>query len=130
MTKPAILALAALPLALAACSMDGPGSAPASKVPAARVTGEALNCVPIVRLHESRIRDNRTIDFMTSARTGWRNTLPYDCPGLRSNDAFGYSTSLSELCSTDMIWVIEQAGGPHRGPSCGLGKFVPIELER
>lgn len=125
----AILPLLIAPLALVACNQEGPARTTAV-APAARVVGEAVSCVPLTAFDSTRIRDNRTIDFMRTGTKGWRNTLPYDCPGLRSADAFTYETSLSQLCSTDMIHVLEQAGGPHRGAACGLGKFVPVELSR
>ncbi|MEO5587657.1 MAG: hypothetical protein ABIQ81_08200 [Novosphingobium sp.] len=76
------------------------------------------------------MRDDRTIDFMRTSRQGWRNTLPYGCPGLAAQNAFSYKTSTSELCSVDIIYVLETAGGLRRGAGCGLGQFVPIELDR
>ena len=122
------IALALAPLALAACTQQRPAERPAVS-PAARVTGEGESCIPIHMIRESRVRDDWTIDFMRDGKRAWRNTLPQRCSGLRAADAFGYSTSLSQLCSTDIIWVLEQTGGPRRGASCGLGKFVPVELE-
>ena len=122
--------LAAIPLALAACTQQRPSDRPAV-APAAKVVGNAEDCVPLNQLHESRIRDDGTIDFIRSGRRAWRNTLPQACPGLRSADAFTYKTSLSQLCSTDIIYVLERTGGSlQRGAGCGLGKFVPVELEK
>ena len=114
------------PLALAA----GPSERPAAS-PAAKVTGEAVNCIPRSRVRETRIRDDWTIDFMRDSRTGWRNTLPNRCSGLRSNNGFGYRASTSQICSTDIVHVLVNIGGtPSRGSACGLGQFVPIEIER
>lgn len=116
--------LIAAPLALAA----GPSERPAVS-PAAKVTGEPTNCIPRSRFRETRIRDDWTIDFMRDNRTGWRNTLPNRCPGLRSANAFGYRASTSQVCSTDMVHVVTSIGGmPSRGAACGLGQFVPIEI--
>lgn len=117
-------------LALTGCYDSRPEDTPRNTVPAARITGAAVSCIPLSRIDTTRVRDDRTIDFLSSSRKGWRNTLPYGCPGLRSNDGFSYETSLSQLCSSDVIHVIEQADGPHRGAACGLGQFVPIELAR
>lgn len=120
-----------LGLALAGCMQADAASGPyRSNAPAARVTGEPVSCVRINQFNETRVRDDHTVDFMRNSRQGWRNTLPNGCPGLAVQNAFTYKTSTSELCSVDVIYVLETAGGLSRGPACGLGKFVPIELER
>lgn len=120
--------------ALAGCDTYGtdmPGRHYASDVPAAHITGPAVSCIPLASISESRVRDGRTIDFLTSSHAGWRNVLPYDCPSLATERAFSYETSLSQLCSTDIIHVIDTVGGGvHRGASCGLGHFTPIDLRR
>jgi hypothetical protein len=114
---------------LAACTQSEPRDRPPVS-PAARITGEAESCIPLAQVRESRVRDDWTIDFIRDGRRAWRNTLPNRCPGLRAENGFTYETSLSQLCSTDIIYVLETAGGLHRGPGCGLGRFVPVELER
>ena len=129
MKPQAYLMLALSPLALAACSQEGPAERPAV-APAARVVGEPASCIPLAQLTETRVRDDWTIDFVSSGKRAWRNTLTSRCPGLRSANAITYETSLSQLCSTDIVYVLETAGGLHRGPACGLGKFVPVELEK
>ncbi|MCW1383305.1 hypothetical protein OLX02_10765 [Novosphingobium sp. KCTC 2891] len=121
---------AAAIVALSACAPtttrgnDGHGK----DVPAARPTGAALSCLPLAQISESRVRDDWTIDFRTLGNKWYRNTLPYRCSGLGFEQAFSYATSQSQLCSTDIITVI-QTGTPagSRG-SCGLGQFQPIEL--
>ena len=125
-----ILILAVAPLALGACSYDRP-SAPPPPAPAAKVVGEAQSCIPITQISSTRIRDDWTIDFMGPGDKVWRNTLPNRCPGLKSDDAFTYETSLSQLCSTDIIHVLRTgAGRLERGAGCGLGQFVPVSLEK
>ena len=94
---------------------------PISKAVAA--TGQS--CVQLSQIREARVVNDRTIDFYLSGRQVLRNTLPNACPGLGFERAFTYSTSLSQLCSVDIITVIIQGGGPQRGASCGLGSFVP-----
>jgi len=124
------LALSFVPLALAACTNQRPAERPPVS-PAARITGPAVSCIPIMAARESRIRDDWTIDFISAGNRGWRNTLPNRCNGLKSRDAFTYETSLTQLCSSDIIYVLENYGGTlQRGAGCGLGEFVPIELER
>jgi hypothetical protein len=115
--------------ALAACVEEPPERPPVS--PAARVAGQPASCIPLASITTTRIRDDWTIDFIRGAggNSGWRNTLPNRCPGLKSADAFTYDTSLSQLCSTDIIYVLERVGGDlQRGVGCGLGQFVPVEL--
>ena len=40
-------------------------------------------------------------------------------------DCFAYEADVGQLCSIDMISVI-QRGAAGRGPRCSLGKFVPV----
>ncbi len=118
------------PLALAACTQDRPAQAPAVS-PAAQAIGPAVRCIPITMISSTRIRNDYTIDFMGAGNKVWRNTLTGRCPGLKSADAFSYRTSLSQLCNTDIIRVLDRVGGtPQPGASCGLGEFVPVKLER
>ncbi len=99
-----------------------------NEVPAAAVTGPAQDCVPITRLRNSEVRNDRVIDFMTSSKRGYRVTLDQACPNLGFERAFTYSTSLSQLCKQDIITVLYRGGGLQRGASCGLAPFQPIEL--
>ena len=99
----------------------------ASPVPAAALAaaGKEVGCVPLQNIRESRVIDDKTIDFILRDGRVLRNTLPYSCPSLGFEKAFSYATSLSQLCSVDIITVIQQGGGIRTGASCGLGKFVP-----
>lgn len=95
--------------------------ATASPVPAVA----ARSCVSLSAISEARVIDDSTIDFHMRDGTVLKNTLPHSCPSLGFEKAFTYATSLSQLCSVDIISVIQQSGGPQIGASCGLGKFVP-----
>jgi hypothetical protein len=98
-------------------------------LPEARETGPAISCVSLNQIRESRVRNDRVIDFRTSGKRWYRNTLPHSCPSLGFEERFAYKTSLSQLCSVDVITVLHSYGnGLDRGASCGLGKFQPIEL--
>lgn len=88
--------------------------------------GAAEDCVSITAIRNTRVRDDRTIDFYMSGRKVYRNTLPQSCPGLGSDRAFSYETSLSRLCSLDIITVLRASSPVPRGASCGLGKFQPV----
>lgn len=121
--------------AVVAISLAGCGEKPAVErpavSPAARVVGEPQNCIQRTHYRETRVRDDWTIDFLRDSRSGWRNTLPNRCPGLRSSDAFTFRTSINQICSTDIINVLQMVGSrPTQGAGCGLGRFAPIEIER
>ncbi|WP_231639363.1 hypothetical protein [Sphingomonas profundi] len=88
---------------------------------------KAENCVQIVQIRETRVRDDSTIDFYMRDGRIYRNTLPNSCPQLGFEESFSYATSLSQLCSVDIITVLNRTGGGlMRGASCGLGSFVPV----
>ncbi|WP_242186725.1 hypothetical protein [Sphingomonas sp. CARO-RG-8B-R24-01] len=97
-------------------------------IPVATSEGKPVDCIPLTQIRESRVRDDRTIDFVMSGRKVYRNTLPYACPSLGSEQRFSYATSLSQLCSSDIITVLYQTPDLMRGPSCGLGQFQPATL--
>ena len=115
---PATLAAA---LALAACS--APETAPPPAAAAPSTAGE--RCISLAAIRNTKVVDDSTIDFHMRDGRILRNTLPHSCPSLGFEEAFTYSTSLSQLCSTDIISVVHQGGGPRLGASCGLGSFVP-----
>ncbi len=87
--------------------------------------GKPQSCIPLTQIRETRVRDDQTIDFYMNGRQVYRNRLPNSCPELGFEESFGYETSLSELCSTDIITVLRK-GSLMRGASCGLGQFTPI----
>lgn len=90
--------------------------------------GKAVNCVQLRQIQHTHVRDDRTIDFHMLGGKIYRNTLPNSCPGLGFEESFTYKTSLSQLCSVDIITVLHPAGGNlDRGASCGLGQFQPMK---
>ncbi len=91
-------------------------------------TGKPVDCIPLSSIRNSNVRDDRTIDFEVSNRKIYRNTLPQSCPSLGFEKRFSYRTSLSQLCSVDIITVLTNNGpGLQPGASCGLGKFQPMQ---
>jgi hypothetical protein len=117
----------AFAFALAGCASE-PQRPPVS--PAATVIGRPQSCISLQQLRETRIRDDWTIDFIAESGRVWRNTLTSRCSGLKVGNSFSYETSLSQLCNTDIIYVLEPAVDLHRGPACGLGEFVPVEFAK
>ncbi|MFB0872330.1 MULTISPECIES: hypothetical protein [unclassified Sphingobium] len=90
--------------------------------------GKPVDCIQIRAIRSTNVRDDRTIDFVTTNRKIYRNTLPYSCPSLGFEKRFSYRTSLSQLCSVDIITVLWNTGpGLQPGASCGLGQFQPME---
>ena len=73
------------------------------------------------------MRDDRTIDFITTGRKVYRNTLDYPCPQLGFEQRFAHKTSTNNLCSLDTITVLTSPG-LSQGATCGLGKFQPVTL--
>ena len=121
-------ALIAGTLLLSACSAQT--LAPAQRGQAERLAyapaGEARDCVPLASIQQTRVLDDRTIDFVLAGGERVRNTLPLSCPGLGYDDGIGYSTSLSRLCSVDTFTVLDNIGGLRPGATCGLGRFQPV----
>ena len=122
--------LAGAAIALAAVAIPAASSAE-DEIPRwqqARSVSEPENCISLSQIRNTRVHDDRTIDFHTTGGRIYRNTLPRGCNGLGFEESFSYRTSLSRLCSTDIITVLRTGGGGIDGPSCGLGQFQPIEL--
>jgi hypothetical protein len=115
-------------LILATVASSGGAVQRRNEAPAATPTGAAQTCIPIRAIRETRVRNDRVIDFVMSGRRTYRVTLSQPCPQLGFERSFSYSTSLSQLCSQDIITVLRQAGGVQRGASCGLAPFQPVTL--
>lgn len=91
-----------------------------------RPAGRPVDCLFIPQIRETRVRSDQVIDFYTLGGKVYRNTLPNRCPRLGFEERFAYKTSLSRLCSVDIITVFSTGAGGMPGPSCGLGQFQPI----
>ena len=111
-------------LAMIAAATVAQARAPA---PVATPNGEAKDCLRLLDIRETRVRDDRTIDFFLRSGQVYRNTLPGTCPQLGFEERYIYQTSLAQLCSTDIITVLVSPNFL-RGASCGLGKFQPVKL--
>jgi hypothetical protein len=125
MARPAALLFAGLALFAAA----SPSAAEERPRPDPYVAkGKAVDCIPLRSIRSTQVRDDRTIDFIMSGRKIYRNSLPNSCPSLGFEKRFSYRTSLSQLCSVDIITVLYNIGpGLQPGASCGLGPFQPME---
>ena len=123
--RPIMLLIAAAVAPLAGCTTE-PGTPPASRAPAAAAVGEPVNCVSTGSIDNTRVHDDRTIDFVMRDGTVYRNTLPVSCSPLGFEKRFSYRTTSARLCSSDTITVL-QSGGVG-APTCSLGQFVPVNL--
>jgi hypothetical protein len=100
-----------------------------NQIPVATLVGKPVDCISLASIQETRVRSDDVIDFRTQGKKWYRNTLPYSCPSLGFEERFMYKTSLSRLCSVDVVTVLYSGGhGLDKGASCGLGKFQPVEL--
>jgi hypothetical protein len=97
------------------------------KIPAATPAGKPVDCLRLIDIRETKVRDDSTIDFITRGNKVYRNTLNGSCPQLGFEKRFSYKTSLNQLCSVDLITVLVSPG-LSQGASCGLGKFQPVTL--
>jgi len=130
MIRPALIRPTFAALLLAAVA--GPALAPATARPLkpeqeAKIqpAGKPVDCIQPSRIRETRVRDDKTIDFYMLGGQVYRNTLPQSCPQLGFEERFGYTTSINQLCSVDIIHVLHSSP-PMQGASCGLGAFQPI----
>jgi len=98
----------------------------AEAIAAAKPAGKPVSCVQLNNIRETRVRSDQIIDFYMKDGKVYRNTLPNSCPQLGFEESFSYKTSISQLCSTDIITVLLHTGGLSRGASCGLGSFQPV----
>jgi hypothetical protein len=125
------LALAALPLILVACApVDSAtrAEAEAARTPAVKVLGDGISCINRNQVRATVVRSDSVIDFEMLGGKTYRNTLRGSCPGLGWNSAITYETSIDQLCTPQIIYVLQNIGGfPQRGAGCSLGEFVPVE---
>lgn len=124
--KNAILLLSAIGIASSGLAVAyAREKAPAPQV---RAVGSPKSCVSIQQIRSTDVVDSRTIDFKMTGGKTYRNALSHSCPGLDFSEAFSYKTSTNQLCSVDIIRVVENYGGRlNEGAGCGLGKFQQVE---
>ncbi len=90
--------------------------------------GEPENCIRRSQIRSTDVISDSIIDFKMRGGDVYRNSLPNRCSGLAFEEAFSYRTSVNQLCSVDIIRVIDNSGGAIRERNaCGLGKFQKIE---
>ena len=123
-----LIAPAIAALVLAAAAVPG-GAKDRGRTPEATPAGKPESCLSTIRIRATHVRSDQVIDFEMNGGQVYRNTLPYACPGLGFDQAFGYETQTGQLCSVDTITVL-QAASRTRGATCGLGVFQPVTLAK
>jgi hypothetical protein len=98
-------------------------------VPDAVPDGKPVSCVQTTNIRSTNVHGDGVIDFHMLGGKVYRNTLPMSCPNLGFEERFLYRTSISQLCSVDIITVL-QSPGLSQGASCGLGQFQPVKLTK
>jgi len=96
-------------------------------VPEAVPDGKPISCVQTTNIRSTSVHGDQVIDFHMTGGKVYRNTLPMSCPNLGFEERFLYRTTISQLCSVDIITVL-QSPGLQQGASCGLGQFQPVKL--
>ncbi len=125
----ALTVLAVAGLAIASPVRAQENHNPSDPVPSATPAGKPTSCLLLNRIRSSEVRSDSVIDFIMRDGTVYRNTLPLSCPNLGFERRFAYRTSTQQLCSVDTIQVITLPS-PLRGPTCGLGEFQPVTLDK
>ena len=90
-------------------------------------TGEVKRCVSLNRIQSTKVLDDRTIFFKMRGKKHYVNRMSRKCPSLKREERFMYKTSIGQLCSVDIITVLDSFG--RSWASCGLGKFEEIKLK-
>lgn len=88
-----------------------------------RVAGKPTNCIYTPRVMNTRIYDKTAIVY-DAGRTIWVNRPSSGASALDDSDILVTQPTNSQLCSVDIVRLIDRTGGFWRG-SIGLGEFVP-----
>lgn len=115
-------------IVLALAVLSGPAIAKKKAEDDLVATGKSVDCIQPINIRSTHVRDDQTIDFIMNNGKTYRNVLPYSCPSLGFEQRFSYKLSTSQLCSVDIIHVLQNFGGTlSEGAGCGLGKFQEME---
>ncbi len=115
---PAAIALALIPLGAAA---DRP-------IPEVTPNGKPQLCISRSGIANSVVRSDQVIDFVMRGGRVYRATLARPCPDLGFQRGFSYSTSLDQICASDLITVFYTGPMP-QGATCALAPFQPVVLK-
>lgn len=102
------------------------GATSAPTPPADPKTTKGPQCLNLSQLDHSEVVDDKTILFHMKGGKIWRNDLPFGCPRLGYEKAFSHKTTINQICTVDIITVLNNYGGSglQEEASCGLGDFT------
>lgn len=87
------------------------------------------NCVNTRRIRRTYIVDDRNLLFYLGSRTVLLNTTEQQCPGLKRDGQFSWTTNSGVLCKGDGIAGIYGMGRTRAVPRCQLGVFFQVSRE-
>lgn len=102
-----------------------PAMSPAlTKALEGRVRGPARSCINLRDVQSTQIIDREAIIYKASGRR-WFVNIPDrgQCTALRQSSTLVTRTSTSQLCSADIVRLVDTPGRFEYG-SCGLGQFI------
>ena len=86
-------------------------------------TGTRETCIPINSIKSTKILDYSNILFYTNGGPVYLNELPKQCGPLNRCRSITYSTSLSKLCNTDTVDIMDFGSSVPKLGTCGLRQF-------
>jgi hypothetical protein len=92
-----------------------------------RRTGTREACIPLGAIRETKVLGDSSVLFHMAGGAAYLNEMPQPCPILDPHRSFIYDTSLSKLCNTDIITVIDPGSSVPKLGTCGLGQFELLE---
>jgi hypothetical protein len=98
-----------------------------AKLVADRIPGKPVDCIRMRNIRSSRVLDGTAIVYEGPGRRLYVNRPRSGAQTLRSDDILLTKTWSDELCSVDIVRLIDQVSRFEHG-FVGLGQFVPYEL--
>ena len=122
MLKTMLLAAVAIATPAVAAHRDTP-DVQLQKVLDGRVAGKPVNCISLSDANSSQIINGKAIIYRVGGRL-YVNEPQSGAASLRDDDILVTRTFGSQLCSIDMVRLVDRASRYPRG-FVSLGKFVP-----
>jgi hypothetical protein len=88
-----------------------------------RVAGKPVDCIPLRQIQSTEIFEGTAILYKLGS-TWYLNRPASGANFLDSNDILVTDTHSSNLCSIDIVRLVDQ-GSHFQSGSLGLGKFIP-----
>ena len=89
-------------------------------------TGETENCILTYRIRDVRILNEHQILFRMYGGDAYLQE-PASCPTLRKDQALQYRTTGTQLCSMDIITLLDTGSSLMFDGTCGFSAFQKLE---